>query len=516
MIQLLIVDDEQIERDGMKAILHKSFPSLDIQEARNGRMAIEMAEQLKPELILMDIKMPGMDGLEALEQIIAISPTTKFVMVTAYDTFDYMRQAIKLGATDYLLKPSKANDIVETVGKVLKEIVMEQKSRVTNERQQIVFQRTMAVIETDVVTQLLFEHVHEVHFDMLVEILDINTNNEVFVMNIRMPAGAEHLYSTVKEKVRRIGFSLVGALYENQLPVVVFRNGEASFRSQAVKLAREVLSVKKLYDQAGWYIGIGNVYPTLAEVKKSYHEALIATMEKASLALYQFHSEVKFVEEASDEQKLKELKKEIRDHIRLGHWDKVRTEVMSVIQMLENKGTNVMQAQQRVLEVLWVVSSILGAIGMETNTPLYSFQTPDYRQLRAETGQLLDQMKELYINYYKRLEADNMEQIKQYIMAHSHEEISLDTLGTKMGLSPIYISKMFKEKLGINYIDFLTECRIEKAKNLMNDPNRSIKEIAIEVGYHEPNYFSKVFKKIVHVSPREYQNTIHGKRISDG
>lgn len=141
MMQLLIVDDEQIERDGMKAILQKSFPSLLINEARNGKMAIEKAKVLKPNLILMDIKMPGINGLEAMETIMQDSPDTKFIMVTAYDTFDYMRKAITLGASDYLLKPSKAVDIIEIVGKVLKEIVQEQKAKAESELQKIVFQK---------------------------------------------------------------------------------------------------------------------------------------------------------------------------------------------------------------------------------------------------------------------------------------------------------------------------------------------------------------------------------------
>ena len=111
------------------------------------------------------------------------------------------------------------------------------------------------------------------------------------------------------------------------------------------------------------------------------------------------------------------------------------------------------------------------------------------------------------------LEADKIHQIKQYIREHSHEDISLDILAQRVNLSPIYISKMFKEKLGINYIDFLTECRIEKAKKLLNDPERSLKEITFEIGYHEPNYFSKVFKKMCGVSPKEYRKTLLSKKV---
>jgi len=151
-------------------------------------------------------------------------------------------------------------------------------------------------------------------------------------------------------------------------------------------------------------------------------------------------------------------------------------------------------------------------MGIETEAPFFSFQAQDYRQLRAETVHLLERMKQSYVEHYGRLEADKIHQIKLYIIKHSHEDISLDALGKKVDLSPIYISKMFKEKLGTNYIDFLTECRIEKAKKLLSNPDKSLKEITYEVGYHEPNYFSKVFKKMCSVSPKEYRKMLMGKK----
>lgn len=513
MLQVLIVDDEQVERDGMKAILQKSFPSLVLHEAMNGKMAVEMARKIEPELILIDIKMPGMNGLEAFEKIIAHLPNTKFIMITAYDTYEYMRRALKLGAIDYILKPSKTNDIIETVGKVLKQIVVEKKERAKNKTQQELLKKTMAVMEADVVTQLLFEHIHEVHLDILVEFLNIETRSDMFVMNILMPKESKHLYADVKDKVKLSSNSLVGALYGNQLPIIVFRDQDKSFRSQAILLAREILSVNKSKSTVGWFVGIGKVYESLDDVKNSYQEALIASMDTTSIVKYRFHSNEFLIEDDLIEEKAKELKKNLPDQIKLGKWEEIQMKIMNYIQLFENKGIFPLQTQQRVLEVLWLASKVLNEIGIEMDTPLYSSQAIDYRQLRVETGQLLQQMKAQYVDYYGRLEADTIGQIKHYIMENSHEEITLETLGRKMGLSPIYISKMFKEKLGINYIDFLTECRIEKAKKLMANPDKSIKEIAIEVGYHEPNYFSKVFKKIVQVSPKEYQKSLLGKKV---
>jgi two-component system response regulator YesN len=513
MIKLLIVDDEQIEREGMQAILKKGFPELVIKQAKNGKMAVEVTKELKPDLILMDIKMPGMSGLEAVELISAHYPDIKFIMVTAYDTFEHARHAIKLGVKDYVLKPSKASEILVTVGKVIKQIDEEQKSLARSKVQQEALEKTLALVETDVVTQLLFDHVHDVHLDMLVEMLDTPSTNEMFVMLVLLPTGSENLYSAVKRKVRQTRSVWIGALYGSQLPIIVFREPGKSFRSQANTLAREILSVANSNSKTSSFVGIGSVCVSLDQIRQSYHDALIATMDTSLPVKYRFYSDVPTLGDVRNGQLFKHQKKEFADQIRLGHWEQVRMYVMNIIQFYENEGADLLHSQQRVLEVLWVASRVMSELGVETVTPLYSFQPLDYRQLRAETGHLLDRMKQSYVEQYDRMEADTIHQIKQYIIAHSHEDISLDTLAKKVGLSPIYISKMFKEKQGVNYIDFLTECRIEKAKKLMGDSEKSIKEITFEVGYHDPNYFSKVFKKMSNVSPKEYRKTLLGNKF---
>lgn len=512
MTKLLIVDDEQIEREGLQAILQKGFPDLVIEQAKNGRIAVKMVEEFQPNLILMDIKMPGMNGLEAAELISANYPDIKFVMVTAYDTFEYARKAIKLGFKDYLLKPTKVNEIVETVRRMLAQIEEERKSLETSKLQREALQKALSVVETDIVTQLLFDHVHEVHLDEMVRLLGVSTVNEKFVMTVLLPPDSEYFYSAVKDKIRYIGSGWVGALYGRQIPIITFRDTNKSFRSQAISIARELLSVAKYDVRSDWFIGIGNVCESLDQIRQSYQEALIASMDPTVPVKYRFYADTPVLGVANDGYLSKQMERQFSDWVRLGEWEQIRMDVMEFIRRCENEGADLLQGQQRVMELLWIASRVLIEMGVENETPLYSFQTQDYRQLRAEVGLLLDRMRQSFTNHQERIEPDTIRQIKQYIMEHSHEDISLDAIGKKVGLSPFYISKRFKEQLGANYIDFLTECRIDKAKKLMTDPDRSLKEITYEVGYHDPNYFSKVFKKMCNVSPTEYRKKLLGKR----
>ncbi len=510
MIKLLIVDDEQIEREGMKAILDRAFPDLIVEQANNGSMAVELAASFKPDLVLMDIQMPGMNGLEAVERIHVVYPQIKFIMVTAFDTFNYVQSALKLGAKDYILKPSKVSEIRTTIGKVLKEIEDERNLKTESNMQREMLQRTLPLVETDVVTQLLYDHVHEVHLNMLVEMLDIRSTGEVFVMNVIVPNGMEHLYTRIKEKVRKTKSGWMGALYDGQLPVIIFRDKDQSYRAQAISLARDILSISNMEEKSSWFIGIGNDCNSLEEIRQSYQEAIIASSNTTLPVKYRFYQDITMLNDTESLRQVKYLKKDFSDQVRLGQWDQLKSSISQLIQTYEIEGFEMQQAQQLVLEALWSIWSIMSELGIETATPIYNYQTLNYRQLRSETTNLLIEIKKSYDIHYENLEANTIHQIKQYIMDNSQLNISLETLSNKVGLSPIYISKMFKEKLGVNYIDFLTECRIEKAKKMLADPDKSIKEITLEIGYHEPNYFSKVFKKMCNVTPREYRKTLLG------
>jgi len=509
MIKLLIVDDEQLEREGMEAIIKKGFPDTKIMQAKNGKMAIELAKTFQPDLILMDIKMPGLNGLETIERITALNSMIRFIMVTAFDTFEYMRQAIKLGVKDYILKPSRASEIIATVGKTFQQIKEEQREAVMRKFQEEAFQKALSLVETDVVTQLLFDHVHEVHVDMLVEMLETPSTNEMFIMLVLMPTGAESLYPIIKEKIRETKSCWIGALYGSHLPIIVFRDEKHSFRTQATVLAHQLLSILKRTQGAEYFIGIGNVSSSLEKVRQSYHEALFATMDVSSPVKYRFYSDETSATNDSITGKLVEhRKKEFADQIRIGQWENVRKYILYIIQYYEKEGADVLHTQQRILEILWIVSRVMDEMGIESDIPLYAYKPLNFRQLQLETTRLLDKMIHSFKQRTDRLEADAIHQLKQYILTHSQEDISLESLARKVGLSPIYISKIFKEKQGINYIDFLTECRIEKAKELIRDTDKSIKEITFEVGYHDPNYFSKVFKKLCNMSPKEYRKLL--------
>ena len=103
--------------------------------------------------------------------------------------------------------------------------------------------------------------------------------------------------------------------------------------------------------------------------------------------------------------------------------------------------------------------------------------------------------------------------MKRHIADHAADDLSLEGIASMLGMSPYYISKLFKEETGMNYIDYLTECRIDRAKALLADHSLSLKRIAFEAGYNDPNYFSRVFKKICGVAPSDYRRALLNKKV---
>ncbi|OME86632.1 DNA-binding response regulator [Paenibacillus sp. FSL A5-0031] len=514
MLKLLIVDDEQVEREGLQAILQKGFPSCQFMQAKNGARAIETASEWQPDLILMDIKMPGVNGIEAIEKISVFLPSAKFIMVTAYDTFDYARQAIKLGVKDYLLKPSKASEITTTIGKVIEEIMREKSELALRQYEEEALRKVMPIVESDVVTQLLFDHVHDVHIDDMLGLLGRERTSEAFVMLVMLPihSASEVLYGEIKAKVRQAGSGWVGAMSARQIPIVIFRDASKTYRAQAASLVQQFLLLRQREVGGDLFVGIGDSYKGLESVKLSYQEALLATANASLPAKHQFYGEIESRSPFAGGYQDKQTEKQFVDHIRLGKWDIVRKMVMELIVVHDQHHASLEQSAQWVLERLWIISRVAEEMGIEVEKPLFSFQVTQYQQLRTETESLLTKLIEGIVTHQSRVQPDAALQMKQYIIEHSEKDISLELMAQRFGLSPFYMSKMFKDQEGMNYIDFLTECRIEKGKKLMADPDRSLKEITYEIGYNDPNYFSKVFKKVCGVSPTDYRRAILGKR----
>lgn len=518
MVNILIVDDERVEREALKDILERGIENIAIVgEADHGRKAVQLAAELQPDLILMDIQMPGTDGLAAIREISENDPSVQFIIVSAYDTFDYARTALRMGVKDYLLKPSKTETIIETVGQAIRRIKREKDEQLARSREKQQLQKLLPVVEADFVAQALFDHVHEVHLEEMMQHFGMQSFRKMFVMVLFLTPHtpteqtrreSERAYLQVKLSFHQCANGWIGAMSGRQIPIIVCSDQKRSYRAQAASVVRSLLNLCSGFDHAfAAFIGVGGEYSTLHELPHSYREAMLASIDLALPSRHCFYEQLSRDGFAGSEAPL-DTEQTMLEQLQAGNGEAIQQTVVSFIDRCEASGKPIAETQQRALGMLLFISRMMVEMGVPAATPLFSSQSANYTQLKAEARLAAAQMLKPYMAMKTDMPPDLFQTVKTFIVANSHKHITLEDVAAHVRLSPYYVSKLFKEQSGVNYIDFITECRMKHAQRLMADPDRNVKEIAFEVGYHDPNYFSRVFKRTFRLSPTEYRKSL--------
>ncbi|GGH78203.1 two-component system response regulator YesN [Pullulanibacillus pueri] len=512
--RLLIVDDEKIEREALKKMIGEAFDDLDIvDEAVNGRQAIEKAKALAPDIIMMDIKMPGIDGVEAVKQIRKERPKIKFIMVSAYNTFDYAKQVMREGVKEYLLKPSRKTEIIETVQRVLQEIETEEKQEKESQSLRTSYNKALSFVQSEWVSALLLDHVQESENEEWESLFNPEAQ-EIYALVCRLlSVGHEEAlerrracYVWIKQWFRQEGKGFVGPMSGEHIPVFVLRKKvtDVTYQSEAVQLAKAFLrEFDQHFSEAQINVGMGTPVASANDFASSYNEALIAlehTNENVRSSYYHSSFNKHQQQPTIDFQTEQALITAVKN----GEVEHVPAVFQAYFLTLEEhlKG-DIDRIGESVWELWVVLSRMLKDMGI--SLPLLKPSSLSLGQLKDTARAYLVKIAEEISSWREQDMEGLLYQAKEYIDSHYTESLSLEDVANHVQLSPYYFSKLFKENYEMTYIEYLTKQRIEHAQNLLKTTELSQKEICYQVGYHDPNYFSRVFKKWTKQSPREYR-----------
>lgn len=419
MLKILIADDEKYERDSVVTLIQENFKDmLTVSEAKNGREAIEVSEQIRPDIVIMDIKMPGINGIKAIEEIKKNAPNTYFIMLTAYDYFDFAVEAVKLNVKEYLLKPFGRTDLISKINNAMESVKKEKAKRKSDIENEEKINNLIGLLENELSYSIMTNSLDNVDLDMCLDYLSLNLN-EGFSIVVKI---VDYMNSDVKGILKRrasqyineflkLRFRSIGTFrFTEDLVyfIQIEKNNDSSEEvSNNLKIASDIKREVEKYFNILVKIGVGNCYSGINLMNKSYEEACKAVS---------FNSENGII------------------HIN-------------------------------------------------------SINSNDYNK-----NQSIENSK---IKLFKKVE--------QYIRENIKEELDLETISNNFNLSAYYFSRSFKEVMGCNLTDYINTVRIKKAKELLKRNEMSIKEIGYEVGYSDPNYFSKVFKKYEGYTPTVYK-----------
>lgn len=531
MYRVLIADDEGIMLEALKNIITSNFGSeCELAFAKTGRAVIELAESFRPDIAFMDIQMPGINGIQAIREIRKFCSATKFIIITAYDKFDYAKEAINLGVMEYLTKPVKRQVIVDVLERVMREIDSERKLHSDKLRIQEKLETVIPIVENGFVNSMMLQEEGAGDFDYYRMLLDLReeyayvvliqfglpNDGGILTAPVGMSIKAQAFYPECRVICKEFFDCIVGPVMTNRIVLVVpcsAHTQEYAERIQTIERARNLArKLGKRFD-AKFRAGIGRTY-RLGELKLSYTEAYRALSQSISSVA---HVDDLPVRGAYEGDYPGETERRLFQSLARGDWPETRRAADEIFDwMTHNYYDDRADIQLKVLEfVIWAERDAFMNGGIEK----YDFQSrsdymaavlgcPDYTALKKWFLGKLEAVCRKVATKREEQSESVISKAKAYIDTYYAKELTLDEVSRFVNISPYYFSKLFKEESGENFIEYLTRVRISHAKELLKDPLLSIKEICVRSGYSDPNYFSRIFKKQEDVTPSEYRERL--------
>ncbi|QYR19382.1 response regulator [Paenibacillus sp. sptzw28] len=539
MYSLLIVDDEKWVRQGLRSSVDWLSEGIKVLgDAEDGEQALKMIEEETPDIIITDIRMPGMDGMDLLEWIQTRNLHTKVIMISGYSDFSYAHKALRYGACDYVLKPIEETLLLASVRKCVERLGNENIKHRQIEQMSHRIRESLPLARQLYLEKLLSGDKSSIGtIETMWEALNIDLNPaRLKVICIQV----YHWGSVIKEPKDRsiIRYALSNIAQELSLqagkslacPLDKFDCVDAvviySPSSQA-DIENDILLtdfLNKLIESARLYLGIGiNIgisrERTGTMLPKSFQEAIwsggyafyfgygkaydasklpAASDDSRLQRPYQGPAgwSVRFVQaiKAAKEDTLREVVEELIRHMAESS-DSYQPLVLreGLIALLD-------EAALRVKESYLTVPDSNDAMRTRLSIPYCSLA-----QLQEELMAVLLPFRQAYCSLGNRKRV--IELALTYIEAHYSEGISMNTVAEHLYINPSYFSKIFHEEMNVTFSKYLLWLRLKKAKKLLNETNLKIYEIAEQVGYNDFRHFAKMFKEQEGMTPAQYRNS---------
>lgn len=532
LYRIMVVDDEEEIRLGIiKKIDWESNGFEVVGDAENGQEALEKAEKLQPDVIMTDIKMPFMDGLELGKRLAESMPSTKIIVFSGCDDFEYAHQAIKINVIEYVLKPINSIELIE----VLKRL-KEQLDREYNEKRNLQtlykhYVESLPVIREQFLVGAIEGRISESQWEEQAEKLDIDFKERYLSVALIHADGALTLEDNVlaiQKETALISISVKKIVDENldkyckfiSFPysdmVVVIGNFE--MKEDILSFIKGINEICKAYERImGFTIsaGIGNVYDNPLDIRFSYRSAQSALDYSFILgtgkAIYIDDVEPdNSIQLQFDEQE----ERAMLNAIKISAEEEITETIDKLFKKIEDQLLPFNQYRIYLMEIMTAILKLVQAYNLDIDEIFgESFNCYSY----LETFDSIHDAKAWFIqkavkvNSFIKKERINssmllVEKAKQYIKENYNDpDISVEILCSKLHVSPTYFSTIFKRETEMNFVNYLTSVRLEEAVKLLNTTDDKTYVIAEKVGYPEANYFSYVFKKQYGVSPSKYR-----------
>lgn len=492
MYRLLIADDEPLQRRALTQLIGRKLPEVEVVcQAANGEEAVAGAKEYHPHLVLMDIKMPGKNGLDAAKEILAFAPETKVIMLTAYDEFSYAQTALQLGAVNYLLKPVRPNDLFQALETCLDGLrktedqhhqSQQAQAQLAELQPQIFSSLVSALINGNPVSPESFcrstglppEELFPLTL-LVIGLADDPTHDPDRPGHIRaalhVPFAKGGLYCLTQTQPDKYLLLLPGL--ERQLPQQLAAYSQVKGTELLRALSAEGISAS---------VGISSCCTGLPQFRHCYEEA----KEEVKPLLNHHEKELTALIYASDWVGASRLFEQVWEEVKGSKLD-ADLKKAYLIEFLFNVHQTLNTNE---LDCMTVIKDILDCVNADTLGVVFH---------RAADAILLESM-----NWRSNM-GTIVKTTKQFLDHNYHKDLSLNDVADVVHVSPSYLSRVFSRELGVPFKKYLIDLRLDQAKRLLLSTNKLIGEVALAVGYQDTSYFCRIFKQREGCSPNQFR-----------
>lgn len=469
-MRLLIADDEVLEREAIELMVSESGLDLSCVKARNGKEAVEIVKSQKVDIALLDIQMPLMSGLEAASLIKNLSSETLIIFLTAWGSFEYARDALRVGAEDYLVKPIDSETLTEILKKSINTI---------KQRPHVQVMRMMNLLNREFFGSLKFGFLPE---ESLREILNLKGigSDKGFVLI----GGSDFKQSIIDlwEKSSVL----------NKITTCVYKGEDRTtilcFSDNPEDLQTSVIGEINSFD--GLFVGFSLPFHQLSKLQEAVKQASIAERKalrkKKATYIYQ-------TEDIISNYDRRIIIKKIKESVLSGNLDLALLNVHEAVDYL-------CVAEKEFYDFILVVTHELNSnienlnLDRPKQASLSKMEAYLYDFVHAATEAVISDNRDKYKRVFDMIQA--------FIHEHYCQELYANDIASKFHINPTYFPKLFKERFAMSFVEYVSHLRMQKAMELLSQ-GRGVKETALLTGFYDSNYFSRVFRQFYGMSPNQ-------------
>jgi two-component system, response regulator YesN len=538
MYKLILVDDEEYVREGIVQEVDWEQVGFEVVDrAENGREAIELIERLLPDVVVTDIMMPFMDGMQLAEWIKERYPAIKIIILTGFDEFEYAQKAIRLHIDEYVLKPFSAQEFIDVLLKVNLKIDEEISQKENVQLLQEHYHKSLPILRETFLASLISRKLSKAEIEeklinynvkltgdrFVVSVLSIDNNSETKerLQSLKYSGDQElklfAVYNIAEEIVNKHQSGPI-FMFNDRVVLLAVTEGTArnTMMEQLLRGLDEIVQSIEKYLKFSVTIGVGTVRNHKTEIKYSYEDAVLALDYRQILG----NNRVICIDDVEkrivENVRFDELQAQaIIRCIKTGTTSEMQEIVEDLFKGFVETQVSIQDYQIYLLEILTSILKAAKDANLDLDTVFgtnFSIIAEVYKfnQLHEAKDWIINlcmKIMQSVVNERKYSYQNLIDQAKEYTQEHYQEsDISINKVCSHLHISTGYFSSIFKKEVKMTFVNYLIQIRMESAKELLRSTELKSFEIAEKVGYADPNYFSFCFRKLFGLSPKEYRN----------